>query len=77
MSAGLRIHLAEVFGITLDPDDIDSTVAQLGSMARMNVTFYDAAYVALAEALQVTLLTGDRRLSQAAGPTCPMETVAH
>ena len=43
---------------------------------RQNLTFYDAAYVALAEALQVTLLTGDRRLSRAAGPTCPIETIA-
>ncbi|MGH8860118.1 MAG: type II toxin-antitoxin system VapC family toxin [Jatrophihabitantaceae bacterium] len=41
---------------------------------RQNLTFYDAAYVALAEALQVTLLTGDRRLSRAAGPSCPIET---
>jgi predicted nucleic acid-binding protein len=43
---------------------------------RQNLTFYDAAYVALAEALQVTLLTGDRRLSRAAGPVCPIETIA-
>ena len=42
---------------------------------RHNLTFYDAAYVALAEALQVTLLTGDRRLSRAAGPSCPIETI--
>lgn len=43
---------------------------------RQNLTFYDATYVALAEALQVALLTGDRRLSRAAGPTCPIETIA-
>ena len=42
---------------------------------RSNLTFYDAAYVVLAEALQVTLLTGDRRLSRAAGPSCPIETI--
>lgn len=42
---------------------------------RQNLTVYDAAYVALAEALQVTLLTGDRRLSRAAGPSCPIETI--
>lgn len=40
---------------------------------RDNLTTYDAAYVALAEALEATLLTGDRRLAQAAGPTCPIE----
>ena len=35
---------------------------------RDNLTVYDASYVALAEALDVTLLTGDGRLSRAAGP---------
>jgi predicted nucleic acid-binding protein len=37
---------------------------------RDNLTIYDASYVALAEALQVTLLTGDRRLARATGPHC-------
>lgn len=40
---------------------------------RENLTAYDAAYVALAEALDVTLLTGDRRLARAAGPICAIE----
>ena len=40
---------------------------------RENVTTYDAAYVALAEALDAMLLTGDRRLAHAAGPTCTIE----
>ncbi len=40
---------------------------------RDNLTIYDAAYIALAEALGVTLLTGDLRLSRALGPTCPFE----
>lgn len=34
------------------------------------VTSYDAAYVALAEALGAPLLTADRRLAGASGPTC-------
>jgi predicted nucleic acid-binding protein len=42
---------------------------------RQNLTFYDAAYVALAEALRVTLLTGDRRLTRAAGPFCRIEAI--
>lgn len=41
-----------------------------------NVTPYDAAYVALAEALDVGLLTADRRLARARGPTCEIEVVA-
>lgn len=40
---------------------------------RDNLTTYDAAHVALAEALGATLLTGDRRLAHAAGPTCTIE----
>ena len=42
---------------------------------RANVTPYDAAYVALAETLEVTLLTSDRRLSNASGPRCEIEFV--
>ena len=35
----------------------------------------DAMYVALAEALEAPLLTTDRRLATAAGPTCRIEVV--
>jgi predicted nucleic acid-binding protein len=40
---------------------------------RDDLTIYDASYVALAEALEVTLLTGDARLARATGPQCPIE----
>jgi predicted nucleic acid-binding protein len=40
-----------------------------------NLTVYDAAYVALAEAMQATLLTGDQRLAQAPGPRCRIEVL--
>lgn len=40
---------------------------------RGNVTPYDAAYVALAETIEATLVTADRRLSQAPGPRCRIE----
>jgi predicted nucleic acid-binding protein len=39
---------------------------------RSNVTPYDAAYVALAEALGCELVTADARLARAAGPRCPI-----
>jgi len=42
---------------------------------RDNLTVYDAAYVVLAEALQVPLLTGDRRLAKAPGPRCAIEVI--
>ena len=39
-----------------------------------NVMPYDAAYVALAEELSVPLVTLDRRLARATGPTCRLLT---
>jgi predicted nucleic acid-binding protein len=41
-----------------------------------NLTVYDAAYVAVAEAVDALLLTADRKLAQAAGPRCEFELVA-
>lgn len=42
---------------------------------RSNLTVYDAAYVALAEALDTTLLTVDSRLSRTPGARCPIEAL--
>jgi predicted nucleic acid-binding protein len=42
---------------------------------RDNLTVYDAAYVALAEALAVPMLTADARLARATGPGCPIEVL--
>ncbi|MGQ0623641.1 MAG: type II toxin-antitoxin system VapC family toxin [Sporichthyaceae bacterium] len=42
---------------------------------RATVRGWDAAYVALAEALGATLLTTDLRLGAAAGPRCRIEAV--
>lgn len=42
---------------------------------RDNLTIYDAAYVALAEALEATLLTGDARLARAATTTCAVDVI--
>lgn len=42
---------------------------------RANVTPYDATYVALAEALDATLVTGDGRLARAPGLRCPVEVL--
>lgn len=42
---------------------------------RDNLTTYDAAYVAAAEALDVTLLTADLRLARAPGIRCPVEVL--
>lgn len=42
---------------------------------RDNLSAYDASYVALAEALNCTLLTADRALSRAPGIRCTITTV--
>lgn len=54
--------------------------AVVGLLARVwdlreNLTAYDATYVALAEAIGCGLLTTDRRLASAPGPTCPIIVV--
>lgn len=54
-----------------------SAVALLGRVweLRHNLTAYDATYVALAEAIDCELVTGDRRLAAAPGPACPITVV--
>lgn len=44
---------------------------------RENLTAYDAAYVALAEMLEATVLTGDARLARAPGMRCHAELLGH
>jgi predicted nucleic acid-binding protein len=43
---------------------------------RETVRGWDAMYVALAEALQATLITTDERLARAPGPRCAIEVIA-
>ena len=42
---------------------------------RGSLTIYDAAYVALAELLEVTLVTADTRLSKAPDARCAVEVL--
>ena len=43
---------------------------------RENLTVYDAAYVALAEVLEIVLLTADKRLANSPGPRCEIEVLS-
>jgi predicted nucleic acid-binding protein len=51
-----------------------SALAERAWALRDNLTVYDATYVALAELLQIPLLTLDGRLGRAHGPTCALIT---
>jgi predicted nucleic acid-binding protein len=73
----------------LTPSRADEAAADLGRLVmrrfthgplapriwalRGNLTPYDAAYVALAEALETPLLTADRRLASAPGLRCTVD----
>ena len=66
------LALADLDGIPLQRAPHRPLLARCWEL-RDNLTAYDAAYVALAEALNTTLLTGDRRLANATGPRCRIE----
>ncbi len=59
-------QITEFSGVVFEFEDLADRVWQL----RHNLTAYDAAYVALAELIDVPLLTLDRRLAAAPGVRC-------
>jgi predicted nucleic acid-binding protein len=63
---------ADLIDLPIDLFPYES-LAQRVWQLRRNLTSYDAAYVALAEALDAPLVTLDRRLSEAPGITCRVE----
>jgi predicted nucleic acid-binding protein len=62
-------------GTTLSRHPVQPFGPRMWSL-RHNVTTYDAAYVALAESLDVPLLTRDARLSRSSGHTVRIEYIA-
>ena len=58
--------------LNIRPIGTSGLVSQLWDM-RQNIRPYDAAYVAVAEALHSPLLTCDKKLSKATGATCTFE----
>ncbi len=69
-----RLALEDLRALPLQRVDHAQLVERCWEL-RDNLTVYDAAYVALAETLGATLLTGDARLSKATGPRCPIEVL--
>jgi predicted nucleic acid-binding protein len=67
-----QLALADLTAIPLQRASHRPLLARCWEL-RDNLTTYDASYVALAEALGVPLLTGDRRLAGVPGPRCQVE----
>ena len=68
--AGLA--LADLIDLELERISHRQILARIWELHE-NLTPYDAAYVALAETIDATLVTADRRLSLAPGPRCTIE----
>jgi len=69
-----RLALEDLRALPLQRVDHTPLVERCWEL-RDNLTVYDAAYVALAELMGATLLTGDARLSKATGPRCSIEVL--
>lgn len=69
-----RLALADLADLPLRRYPHDFLLPRIWDL-RNNLTAYDAAYVALAEALDAKLLTRDRRLAAAAGHHAHIELI--
>lgn len=72
---GARQALAHLAGLPLRRMPIAPLLERMWQL-RANVTVYDAAYVALAEQLDCTLVTCDVRLAASSGPRCAIDLIA-
>ena len=70
-----ELALADLAGLRLARVPHGRLLARCWELRR-NLTVYDAAYVALAEDLDATLLTSDRRIADAPGKRCPVELLS-
>ncbi len=69
-----RISLGKVEALPLTLHSHRGLLARIWEL-RATMTVYDAAYVALAEALGLPLVTSDSRLSRAPGLRCSVDVV--
>lgn len=67
--------LRDLLGLSLRSFPHPPFLARIWEL-RENLSPYDAAYVALAEALRKPLLTADRRLARAPGVRCEVELLS-
>jgi predicted nucleic acid-binding protein len=66
--------VADLLAVVIDRVDEDSLLPRMWEL-RGNLTSYDAAYVAAAEALGCPLVTMDAKLAKAFGPRCEIRIV--
>lgn len=71
----VRELIDDLYALALRRVPPDPGQARRAWELRHNVSFYDALYVAAAEALGASLVTGDGRLAAAPGPRCPIELI--
>lgn len=69
-----RSAVGRVPELNVDYVSVDRLLTRVWQL-RDNFSAYDAAYVALAEARKLTLVTADARLARAALPYCTVELV--
>ena len=70
----LGVERFPLVGLGVERFPLVGLVARIWAL-RDNASAYDAAYFALAEALDCPLLTADARLAAAPGPSCPITVV--
>jgi predicted nucleic acid-binding protein len=67
------IALGSFLALEIERHPASRLISRMWSL-RDNISAYDASYVALAEALNVPLMTDDRKLASAAAPYCEVIT---
>jgi predicted nucleic acid-binding protein len=69
------VYLQHLAGMPIRRESAQPLIARIWSL-RHNYTAYDASYVALAEALDATLVTCDEKYARARAARCPIETIS-
>jgi len=69
-----RLALTDLQGLRVDRVRHGSLIDRCWELGK-NFTVYDAAYLALAELLDATLVTADGKLAKAPGPRCAIEVL--
>lgn len=66
--------IRQIMDLHIDTYPIEGFIPRIWAL-RANLTVYDAWYVALAEALEIPLVTTDHRLARAPGINCDVELI--